>query len=179
MQDKAGNWSNDRATTITIRGGASAGTAAALLGFGYNVGGVTVSPQAGIPAVFGNQGMLATVPAATHAPAYVGTDSVDDSAVVPGGVRDEPQHVAWRTERDDHTVRRPYRKRNRERGLRDPDADHVQRRRHRTDPCGADTHQRHDRGGNWVNFTTGAKLVTVQWTNGPATGAAAGRSGSP
>ncbi len=174
VQDKAGNWSNARATMITIRGGAPAGTAAALLGFGTNVGNVTVSTQAGIPPILGNTGMRAA-PAA-NAPAYVGMDSA-----VPARSFQAAFAINRNTLRtalngtitlfDGRTSAATgngvFAVQMRTTSNGSPGTAQIRAVLTRSNGTTAI--------GNWFNLPTGGHLVTLQWVSGPATGTAAGR----
>ena len=173
VQDKAGNWSNNRATTITIRGGAAAGTAAALLGFGYNLGNVTVSTQAGIPAILGNTGMRAQLGA--NAPAYVGTDSATAARSFQAGfaINRNTLRTALNgtiTLFDGRTSAASgngvFAIQMRTTSNANPGTAQIRAVLTRSNGTTA--------VGNWFNFTTGAHLVTLQWRAGPATGTTAG-----
>jgi hypothetical protein len=173
VQDKAGNWSNARATLLTIRGGAAAGTAAALLGLDYNVGNVTVSTQAGIPAIFGNTGMRAA--AAANAPAYVGTDSVTTARSFQAAFALNRNTLRAAT----NAIVTLYD--GRTSAATGNGVFAIQMRSRNTSGTQAQIRAVLTRSngttvaGNWFNFTTGAHLVTLQWVSGPATGTTAGR----
>ncbi len=172
IMDKAGNWSNTRSVIITIRAGAPAGTAAALLGFGTNVGNVSVSGQAGIPRIGNlNLGMLAN--GVANAPAYVMSTATTPAHGFQAAFALNRNTLRTATNAtitlfDGRTAAASGN------GvfavqMRTTSATAAQIRAVLTRSDGTTV------AGNWVNFTVGAHLVTLRWTAGPAAGAGAGQ----
>jgi FtsP/CotA-like multicopper oxidase with cupredoxin domain len=172
IQDKAGNWSNARGVVVTVRGGnPPTGSAAALLGFASQTGNVIASATAGIPRVGGNQGMLAT--AASNAPAYVSTTVASPAhgvqlafAVNRNTLRTSTNGII--TLLDGRTAA-PTGNGVFAVQMRTTSATAAQIRGVLTRSNGTAVE------GAWVNFPTGAHLVTVTWVSGPATGTGRGQ----
>jgi hypothetical protein len=170
IQDKAGNWSNTRSVVVTVRGGnPPAGSAAALLGFASQSGNVTASPVAGIPHIGNaNLGMLAT--AVANTPAYVMTT---------GGPAHGFQATLALNRNTLRTATNGIITLFDGRTATTSGVFAVQMRTTSTTAAQLRAVLTRSNGtvieGPWVNFTTGAHLLTLTWSSGPATGTARGQ----